>query len=123
MGLSSADIRSLWHRMYSSQIQWIGRAGVVQMALGMMDIALWDLAAQRAGLPLWRLLGGHHRELVAYDTDSGWLNRSIDELVADMRALIKDGWAGVKMKLGKQQWSEDVERLQSVRSVLGPQPG
>ncbi|MFE5027769.1 hypothetical protein ACFRAO_31720 [Streptomyces sp. NPDC056656] len=44
------------------------------MALGMVDIALWDVAAQRAGVPLWRLLGGSAEPIEAYKTDAGWLN-------------------------------------------------
>lgn len=119
LGAPSDDIRALWHRMYTSPTQWIGRAGVVQMALGMVDIALWDLAAQRAGLPLWRLLGGHHAKVAAYNTDGGWLNRSTDELITDMTSLLNDGWAGVKMKLGKRDWSEDVQRLRAVREAIG----
>lgn len=120
MGAPSADIRGLWHKMYASPTQWIGRAGIVQMALGMVDIALWDLAAQRSGLPLWRLLGGHHDSVAAYNTDAGWLNRSTDDIVADMTAALSAGWAGVKMKLGKQDWSEDVQRLLTIRSAIGP---
>jgi L-alanine-DL-glutamate epimerase-like enolase superfamily enzyme len=120
IGSPSEDPRALWHLMYTSPVQWIGRAGAVHMALGMVDMALWDLAAKRAGLPLWRLLGGHHHEVAAYNTDEGWLNLSLDELVAGMVALAKQGWAGVKMKLGKHDWTEDVERIRAVRSALGP---
>jgi L-alanine-DL-glutamate epimerase-like enolase superfamily enzyme len=36
----------------------IGRTGLVVRAIGLVDIALWDVAAQGAGLPLWRHLGG-----------------------------------------------------------------
>jgi L-alanine-DL-glutamate epimerase-like enolase superfamily enzyme len=36
----------------------IGRTGLVVRAIGLVDIALWDVAAQRAGVPLWKLLGG-----------------------------------------------------------------
>jgi L-alanine-DL-glutamate epimerase-like enolase superfamily enzyme len=118
-GRPSDDIRGLWHRMYTSPIQWIGRAGVVHMALGMIDIALWDLAAQRAGLPLWQLLGGGHSEVAAYNTDGGWLNRSVEELCEEMVALREAGWAGMKMKLGKDQWTEDVVRIEAVRDAVG----
>src|SRR3954454_21344642 len=42
-----------------------GRVGVVMRALSLVDVALWDLKGQRAGLPLWRLLGGFAPEVPA----------------------------------------------------------
>ncbi len=43
-----------------------GRTGPVMYALSAMDIALWDLAAKRAGVPLFRMLGGEARPLPLY---------------------------------------------------------
>lgn len=119
LGRSSADLRAVWHRLRKSPLQWIGRAGATHMALAMIDIALWDLAAQRTSLPLWRLLGGHHRRLSAYHTDGGWLNRSIPELIEDMGELREQGWAMQKMKVGKPDWREDVARITAVREAFG----
>ena len=120
LGESPVEIRRLWHRLYHSPLQWIGRAGISHMALSMVDVALWDLAAQRKNVPLWRLLGGHHPEVRAYNTDGGWLNRSIEELAADLSELVADGWDAVKMKVGKPDWREDVERVQAAREAIGP---
>jgi L-alanine-DL-glutamate epimerase-like enolase superfamily enzyme len=119
LGRPAADVREVWHRLYWSPLQWIGRAGATHMALAMVDIAVWDLAAQRAQMPLWRLLGGHFRTLRAYNTDGGWLNRSVAELVEDMQGLVEEGWSAVKMKVGKNDWREDVDRVRAVRSAIG----
>jgi L-alanine-DL-glutamate epimerase-like enolase superfamily enzyme len=100
VGSSAADILGTWKRLYRLPTHWIGRAGAVHMALAMVDIALWDLAAQRAGVPLWRLLGGTADPVEAYNTDGGWLNFSVDELVRDLTSLIDQGWRRVKMKVG-----------------------
>ena len=118
VGRDPGDIRALWHELYWSDIHWVGRGGVVHMAQSMVDIALWDLAAQRARVPLWKLLGTHHWSLRSYNTDGGWLNRTVDELVAEMSALVEAGWDGVKMKVGKPDWREDVERVRAVREAL-----
>jgi L-alanine-DL-glutamate epimerase-like enolase superfamily enzyme len=118
LGRPVDDIRGIWTRLYWSDIHWVGRAGVVHMAQSMVDQALWDIAAQRAGLPLWQLLGGHHRELASYNTDGGWLNWTVEELVDDMTSLVEQGWSRVKMKVGKPDWREDVERMRAVRAAL-----
>ncbi len=119
LGTSSEDIMGTWSRLYWLPTHWMGRAGVVHMALAMVDIALWDLAAQRAGVPLWRLLGGTADPIEAYNTDGGWLNLSVGDLVRDLTSLIDQGWRRVKMKVGAADWREDTRRVRAVRSQLG----
>jgi L-alanine-DL-glutamate epimerase-like enolase superfamily enzyme len=119
LGASSQDIAGTWKRLYWLPTHWIGRAGVVHMALAMVDIALWDLAAQRGGVPLWRLLGGTPDPIEAYNTDAGWLNFSTEELVRDLTSLADQGWRRVKMKVGKPDWREDAERVRAVRDQIG----
>lgn len=54
----------------------------MQMALAAIDIALWDIKAKAAGMPLWKLLGGQEGKRVeAYNTDGGWINWSTQLLV------------------------------------------
>lgn len=120
VGADSSLVRKLWHDVYWSPLQWIGRSGITQMALSMIDIALWDLAAQRAQMPLWRLLGGHHSLLDTYNTDGGWLNRTPDELTEDLGELVSRGWTSVKMKVGKEDWREDAARVLVARDAIGP---
>lgn len=119
LGSPSDDILGTWKRLYWLPTHWVGRAGVVHMALAMVDIALWDLAAQRAGVPLWKLLGGSAEPVEAYNTDAGWLNFSEQELISDLSALADEGWARVKMKVGSPEWRDDVRRVRAVRSALG----
>jgi L-alanine-DL-glutamate epimerase-like enolase superfamily enzyme len=121
VGASSEDILGTWKRLYWLPTHWIGRAGVVHMALSMVDIALWDLAAQRAGVPLWRLLGGSADPIETYNTDGGWLNLSVAEVVRDLGSLIDRGWRRVKIKVGKADWREDAARVRAVRKAVGPE--
>ena len=111
-------IGELWGQMYWSPLHWVGRAGVTHMALGMVDTALWDLAAQRAELPLWRLLGGTHRKLETYNTDGGWLNFPLDDLIADTCAMAEAGWKRVKIKVGSGDLSSDLDRVRRVRDAV-----
>ncbi len=54
------DLGGLWRRLVGdSHLRWLGpEKGVMHMAIGAVVNAFWDLAAKRAGLPLWRLLAG-----------------------------------------------------------------
>ena len=119
LGTASEDILGIWKRLYWLPTHWIGRAGVVHMALAMVDIALWDLAAQRAAVPLWRMLGGTSDVIEAYNTDGGWLNLSEAELLRDLESLVDQGWRRVKIKVGKSDWREDARRVRAVRRAIG----
>jgi L-alanine-DL-glutamate epimerase-like enolase superfamily enzyme len=119
LGTSSEDILGTWNRLYWLPTHWIGRAGAVHMALAMVDIALWDLAAQRAGVPLWKLQGGTPDPIQAYNTDGGWLNASESDLIRDLSSLIDSGWKRVKIKVGKADWREDARRSRAVRKAIG----
>jgi L-alanine-DL-glutamate epimerase-like enolase superfamily enzyme len=55
----------LWQRMLWPSHQ-LGTGGALPMAISGIDIAVWELLGQRAGLPLFRLLGGHADRVRAY---------------------------------------------------------
>lgn len=57
VGADPAEPLALWRDSYNSHIA-AGRTGLGMRALSLLDIALWDIKARSAGLPLWRLLGG-----------------------------------------------------------------
>ncbi len=52
------DLGGFWHSMvHDSQLRWLGpEKGVMHMAIGAVVNAMWDLAAKRAGVPVWKLL-------------------------------------------------------------------
>jgi L-alanine-DL-glutamate epimerase-like enolase superfamily enzyme len=111
----------IWESLYWSDAHWVGRMGITQMALAAVDIAVWDIKAKAAGLPLWRLVGGHKDGKVrSYNTDGGWLNFETQRLIDEMTALVESGWSAVKMKIGKPDPREDIVRVEAVRTALGP---
>jgi D-galactarolactone cycloisomerase len=66
IGRDPTDISGLMAEMFQ-KLHLFGRNGPVIYALSAIDIALWDIAGKRAGLPLYQLLGGAQRhELEAY---------------------------------------------------------
>lgn len=123
IGQDEGDIGRLWNRLaHLPPVQWVGRAGITQLALAAVDIALWDLRAKRAQLPLWRMLGGATTEkLMAYNTDVGWLSIPFETLVDNCRrAVEEDGFRGIKVKVGHDDPGIDLKRLEAVRRVIGP---
>ncbi len=51
------DIRAVWQSLYRASLPY-GRGGVAMMALGGVDLALWDLLGKTAGVPVYDMLGG-----------------------------------------------------------------
>ncbi len=119
VGRDSRDIEALWRLAYdSTRATAVG--AITSLALAAIDTALWDLRCLRAGLPLWRAAGGARREVPLYDTEHGWLQLSTEELVAGARAAQGRGWGGTKIKIGRPDIADDVERLRAVREAAGP---
>ena len=68
LGRDPTDPETLWQRMYDAT-DYVGRRGIMMHAIGGVDLALWDIAGQAAGKPIYELLGGAKRKrLRAYGT-------------------------------------------------------
>src|SRR5712691_11420037 len=90
-------------------------------ALAAIDVALWDLAGRRTRTPLHRLLGGAQERVRLYNTDVGWLDRSLDDMLDRCEeAVRRDGFTALKLKVGKPDGDEDCERVARVRETVGP---
>lgn len=92
------------------------RAAVLPQAIAAIDLALWDLEARRADVPVWRLLGAHaDPEPVAVNA----LIRAEDRAGAarEAAAAVAAGFACVKAKVGI---GDDAGRIAAIRAALGP---
>jgi L-alanine-DL-glutamate epimerase-like enolase superfamily enzyme len=118
-GMDPLDCERVWYQMWR-RMDWVGRGGIAVLAVAATDIALWDLKSKVAGLPLYKLLGGYRDRVPVYNTDGGWLNHSLKLLEDETRKIVAAGFCGTKIKVGKDDPMEDVERLAAVRKVLGP---
>jgi L-alanine-DL-glutamate epimerase-like enolase superfamily enzyme len=98
-----------------------GPGGMVNFAVSSLDIALWDAAGKAVGQPLYRMLGGYRNRLPAYASDGMWYSLTADELAAQARAHVAQGFAAVKMRAGhEEQPGEEVARVAAVRGAVGP---
>ena len=97
----------------------VGRSGVATQALAAIDIALYDLKAKRAGLPLAKLLGSYRDSVQTYNTSGGFLNATLDEVKERATQSIDEGIGGIKIKVGLPDSKEDLLRVAGVREHIG----
>ncbi|MHA7279995.1 L-talarate/galactarate dehydratase [Arthrobacter sp. MDT2-2] len=98
----------------------VGRSGVATQAIAALDIALYDLKAKRAGLPLAKLLGSYRDSVQTYNTSGGFLQASIEEVKDRATRSLADGIGGIKIKVGHPDSRVDLARVAAVREHLGP---
>ena len=96
----------------------VGRSGMATQALAAFDIALWDLKAKRAGLPLAKLLGAHRDAVPCYNTSGGFLSTPLPEVLSNVEALLERGIGGIKIKVGQPDPRRDLERVQAVHRLI-----
>lgn len=114
-------VREHWSAMWQ-HLNFVGHEGPGVMALAAIDMALWDLLARSAGLPLHRLLGASQRSSEVYAA-GGWLSWSVEQVIAEARSFVADGYRAYKMRVGSPDWRADVERVRAVREALGGEVG
>ncbi|GGY52820.1 mandelate racemase/muconate lactonizing enzyme family protein [Streptomyces djakartensis] len=124
-GQDPRAVTALYDRMLRHTFK-AGHAGVVFGTIGAFDTALWDIKAQAAGEPLWRLLGGDDRVVHAYASGLD-IGLTDDELVATYQVYAERGLRAAKLK-GGLDIERDRHRLSLVREVLteaahGARPG
>ena len=124
-GEDPRGVAALYDRMLRRTFK-AGHAGAVFGTIGAVDTALWDIKAQLAGEPLWRLLGGRDRTVTAYASGLD-MELPDDELVAVHRTYAERGVRAAKLKGGRDV-DDDRRRLGLVRDVLrdhgaGARPG
>jgi mannonate dehydratase len=96
LGTDPHRIEDTWQSLYRGAY-W-RRGPVTMAAIAAVDVALWDVKAKVAGLPLYQLLGGASRERVrAYGHANG---RDVPELLDSVRARRAEGYQAVRVQTG-----------------------
>ncbi|WP_433003528.1 mandelate racemase/muconate lactonizing enzyme family protein [Kribbella sp. CA-294648] len=124
-GEDPRSVTALYDRMLRRTFK-AGHTGAVFGTIGALDTALWDIKAQAAGEPLWRLLGGRDRRVPAYASGLD-IALDDDELVALYQTYADHGLRAAKLK-GGLDIERDRHRLGLVHGVLtdaghGRRPG
>ena len=108
-----ATVRAMLDRRTRQMAIQCGEPGPFAQIAGAIDQALWDLAARRAGVPLWRHLGGNDRVAAVYASGIG-----PDDVVDVALAKRDAGYRAFKLKVGFGP-QRDVANLRALRVALG----
>jgi L-alanine-DL-glutamate epimerase-like enolase superfamily enzyme len=133
-GRDPRDITAIWDTLYSGGrahygvregrlFPQVGRRGITVAAMSGIDIALWDIAGQALGVPVWQLLGGKYRARVPAYASGGWA--PVGGIGKQLAQYVARGHRAVKMRVGLQDSSVDdsAARVREVRDTLGPDVG
>ncbi|MCD6071874.1 MAG: uroporphyrinogen decarboxylase [Microvirga sp.] len=116
-GEEADETERLWHKAWWA-LHYGGRGGPTVLALSAFDMALWDLKAKRASLPLWKALGGFDSKVPCYAGGID-LDLPLDKLLRQTDDNLGKGFRAIKMKVGRANLFEDVERVKAMREHLG----
>lgn len=119
LGEDPRRVERIWQKMWGG-LHYAGRGGAACFAISAVDVALWDLKAKLAGEPLWRFLGGHDPRVRVYAGGIDLL-MPLDQLREQTHANLERGFRAIKMKVGRERLSEDVERVAALREIVGPE--
>jgi L-alanine-DL-glutamate epimerase-like enolase superfamily enzyme len=119
------DPHKIWACMFANEKP--GGHGERSVAIGTIDMAVWDAVAKIAGKPLFQLLaerygsGTANPRVFVYAAGGYYYPGKDDaQLIAEMRGYLARGYSVVKMKIGGASLPEDMRRIEAVLSILGP---
>ena len=119
IGEDPFEIDVIWEKMFLSSI-FYGRRGAAIQAMSGIDIALWDIMGKALGLPIYKLLGGAHRQKVrAYG--STLMPYTPAEAAAEAMKWKQQGFTALKMGWGGFELSprESVKLVEAARNAIG----
>src|SRR5476649_1446378 len=120
---ANLDPHRVWAAMMSNEKP--GGHGERSVAVGTIDMAVWDAVAKIAGKPLFRLLAERHgreanpRVFVYAAGGYYYPGKGLSMLRGEMRGYLDRGYNVVKMKIGGAPISEDRKRIEAVLTEIG----
>jgi len=112
--------RGVWHHSWR-YLRDNGPGGITTLAIAAIDIGLWDLVAKERQQPLADVLGRVRDRIPVYGSGIN-LNLSAEEVVEQVKGFRAAGYFAAKVKVGKPDLEEDVERLTKIREAVGLYP-
>ena len=116
------DPHKVWATMFTNEKP--GGHGERSVAIGTIDMAVWDAVAKIAGKPLFRLLAERYGTMadpkVFVYAAGGYYypGKGLEGLTDEMQSYLDRGYTVVKMKIGGATLAEDIKRIESVLKLL-----
>jgi galactonate dehydratase len=114
IGRDPMQMGALWQEMYRSQYFEGGR--VLSAAISAIDIALYDIAGKALGVPVYKLLGGKHRDFIPCFATTG--APTLEKLIENTKLLIDKGWHVIRTGIAQRQ-STDAAHIFEPRETIG----
>ncbi len=121
---SNFDPAKAWDIMMSNEKP--GGHGERSVAVGVVDMALWDLVAKIEGAPLYRLLGERYRggevdgDVFVYAAGGYYYpGKDLGALQEEIKTYLDLGYNTVKIKIGGAPLAEDLKRIEAVIDIVG----
>jgi L-alanine-DL-glutamate epimerase-like enolase superfamily enzyme len=119
IGKDPRDTEALYIDMWR-EINFLGHKGVTIFGIAAIDCACWDIKGKAAGMSVGHMLGRARDRVKAYASGGLWASMSIEELQAQAKQFVADGFKAVKMRIGLPDITVDLERIAAVREAIGP---
>jgi L-alanine-DL-glutamate epimerase-like enolase superfamily enzyme len=120
---TNLDPHKIWATMFTNEKP--GGHGERSVAIGTIDMAIWDAVAKIEGKPLFQLLADRYgngvpdRKVFVYAAGGYYYpGQDHEKLKDEMRSYIDRGYTVVKKKIGGGSLDEDLRRIDSILSVL-----
>src|SRR5258705_776218 len=118
LGMDAADVVGVWAAIYKKQLGSHGMGAGTCLAMSGIDLALWDIRAQAAGMPLYRLLGGSRKGIPAYAGGVSLGYQAPQTLIEEIQPQLDAGYKAVKLRVGDTP-DRDLDRIAAVRAAFG----
>jgi L-alanine-DL-glutamate epimerase-like enolase superfamily enzyme len=118
IGMDPLNYEQIWNKLHR-QSRRLG-LGVNSMAIAAIDIAVWDLMGKHYDQPLYKLLGGARNQIPAYISEINLSSTdTVEKLLTRVDQYKEQGYGTVKIKIGKEDIQEDIERIVKVQEKIG----
>jgi D-galactarolactone cycloisomerase len=117
----------VWEELYASTRDF-GQKGSYIEAISAIDIALWDIFGKSLNLPVHALIGGAFRDRIqAYATGCYYrgedyldISKSLPLVTEEAASYVKSGFKIIKIKIGLLNFTDEIARVEAIRSAIGP---